>query len=50
MNEQQKQILIRQIGVLEGLTWVALIDEKLHCITEALDAVVGQLQELLKEE
>lgn len=50
MNEQQKQILIRQIGVLEGLAWVALTDEKLHCIAEALAVVVGQLQELLKEE
>lgn len=50
MTDKQKQTLNREIGVLEGISWVALTDEKLHVIAEALETVIEMLQGLLKEE
>lgn len=50
MTDKQKQTMSRVIGVLEGLAWIALTDEKLHVINEALESVVAMLEALLKED
>lgn len=50
LNKQQREILIRQLGVLEGLCWVATMDEKLHPIAEALDCVRDELAKVLDED
>ena len=50
MTEQQKRIINRQIGVLDGLAWISLMDEKYRCIAEALDVVTENLMNLLEED
>ena len=47
---KQKEIINYQIGVLEGLCWVATMDEKLHPIAEALDSVREKLEHLFDED
>ena len=47
---KQKEILNYQLGVLEGLCWVATMDEKLHPIAEALDTVRENLEQVLDED
>ena len=47
---KQKAVLNRHIGVLEGISWVACIDEKMRPIAEAIDAVRGELEKLLDDD
>lgn len=47
---KQKEILNYQLGVLEGLCWVATMDEKMHPIAEALDSVREGLQKMADED
>ena len=47
---KQKEILNYQLGVLEGLCWVATMDEKMHPIAECLDSVREKLEQLLDED
>ena len=51
LSKNQREILIRQIGVLDGLTWLwTMADKDLKVMAEALDGVVGELQKVLDED
>lgn len=50
MTEEQRMVINRQIGVLDGLSWIALMDAKYRCIAEALDIVAKNLSELLEDD
>ena len=44
LSKNQREILIRQIGVLDGLTWLwTMADKDLKVMAEALYGVVGEL-------
>lgn len=47
---KQKEILNHQIGVLEGMSWVLVMDEKSHPLAEALNTVCVELQTVLDED
>ena len=47
---KQNEIINRQLGVLEGLCWVATFDEKMHPIAEALDCVREELEKVLDDD
>lgn len=47
---KQKERLNRQIGILEGMGWVLVMDEKSHPLTEALNTVCVELQTVLDED
>lgn len=47
---KQKEIINYNLGVLEGLCWVATMDEKMHPIAECLDSVRDALQKVLEED
>ena len=50
LTKKQRETLIRQIGVLDGLTWLwTMTDKDLKIMAEALDGVVGELQKVLDE-
>lgn len=50
MTTKQRMTINRQIGVLDGLAWIALMDAKYRCIAETLDVVTKNLMDLLEEE
>ena len=51
LTKKQREMLIRQIGVLDGLTWLwTMTDKDLKVMAEALDGVVGELQNVLDED
>ena len=51
LTKKQRETLIRQIGVLDGLTWLwTMTDKDLKVMAEALDGVVGELQKVLDED
>ena len=51
LSKNQREILIRQIGVLDGLTWLwTMADKDLKVMAEALYGVVGELQKVLDED
>lgn len=51
LTKNQREILIRQIGVLDGLTWLwTMSGTDLKIMAEALDGVVGELAKLLDED
>lgn len=50
MTTKQRMTINRQIGVLDGLTWIALMDAKYRYIAEALDVVTKNLMDLLEED
>ena len=51
LTKKQRETLIRQIGVLDGLTWLwTMTDKDLKIMAEALDGVVGELQKVLDED
>ena len=51
LTKKQRETLIRQIGVLDGLTWLwTMTDKDLKVMAEALDGVVGELQNVLDED
>ncbi len=47
---KQKENLNRQIGVLEDMSWVLVMDEKHHPLAEALNTVCVELQTVLDED
>ena len=47
MTDKEREILNRQIGVLEGLSWLACMDEKIQPIGEAINCVIEALVPLL---
>ncbi|MBR3795761.1 MAG: hypothetical protein IKK34_07005 [Clostridia bacterium] len=47
---KQKAVLNRHIGVLEGISWVACIDEKMRPIAEAINTVCSELEMLLDDD
>lgn len=47
MTDKEREILNRQIGVLEGLTWLSCMDEKSHPIGDAINEVTEVLVKLL---
>ena len=47
---KQKEILNHQIGVLEGMSWVLVMDKKFHTLAEALNTVCVELQTVLDED
>lgn len=51
LTKKQRETIIRQIGVLDGLTWLwTMTDKDLKIMAEALDGVVGELQKVLDED
>ncbi len=48
MTIKQRETIIRQIGVLEGLSW--FVDCNGKSIGDALDLVTEQLEKLVKED
>lgn len=48
MNDVMKSTLNRQIGILEGLAWGFLAQEKMSCYSDALDGVIEELIKILK--
>lgn len=48
MNDVMKSTLNRQIGILEGLAWGFLAQEKMSCYSDALDGVIEELVKILK--
>ena len=50
MTQEQRETLIRQIGVLEGLTWFPCTDATYNGIADALELVVSRLEEILEED
>lgn len=51
LTKKQRETLIRQIGVLDGLTWLwTMAKSDLKVMAEALDGVVGELQKVLDED
>ena len=51
LTKKQRETLIRQVGVLDGLTWLwTMPDTDLKIMAEALDGVVGELQKVLDED
>lgn len=50
MTIKQRLCINRQIGVLDGLAWVALTDEKYRAFSNALEVVTESLTKLLEEE
>lgn len=51
LTKKQRETLIRQIGVLDGLTWLwTMAESDLKVMAEALDGVVGELQKVLDED
>lgn len=47
MTKGEREVLNRQIGILEGLAWGACLEDKFHCFAEALDDVVQNLTKLM---
>jgi hypothetical protein len=47
---KQKERLNRQIGVLEGMSWVWVFEEKYQPMAEALETVIEQLEKVLDED
>ena len=47
MTQKQREIIIRQMGVLEGLAW--LTSDEHSFLAEAMDSVIGQLEDVLNE-
>lgn len=50
MTTKQRMTINRQIGVLDGLAWIALTDEKYRAFSNALEVVTESLAKLLEEE
>lgn len=50
LTKNQRERIIRQIGILDGLAWLWLIEEKLQPFSEAVDSVVTELQKVLDED
>lgn len=51
LTKKQRETLIRQIGVLDGLTWLwTMAESDLKVMAEGLDGVVGELQKVLDED
>ena len=51
LTKKQRETLIRQLGVLDGLTWLwTMADKDLKVMAEAIDGVVGELQKVLDED
>lgn len=48
MSDKEREMLNRQIGVLSGLAWVALIDEKFRPVGECIDTVIEALEGLME--
>lgn len=46
MKAENSEKLDYYIGVLSGLAWAALIDEKYRLIAEALDVVIAGLEKI----
>lgn len=48
MTDKDREVLNRQIGVLSGLAWAALVNEKSRAVAECLDIVIAALEGILK--
>lgn len=49
MKAENSEKLDYYIGVLSGLAWAALIDDKCRPIAEALDVVIAGLKKIREE-
>lgn len=49
LTDKQREIIIKNIGFLDGLGWVFVIDERMTQIAEALDCVCSDLRQLLED-
>ena len=47
MTDREKEVLNRQIGVLEGLSWIGCINANDNPVSEALEFVIKELQKLM---
>lgn len=50
LTKKQRELILKNLGFLDGLGWVFVMDEKYNSIAEALDAVCGDLRKLLDDE
>lgn len=50
LTKKQREIILKNLGFIDGLGWVFVMDEKYQSIAEALDAVCGDLRKLLDED
>ena len=49
LTDKQKEILNRQIGVLDGLSWTACAIDNADFLCDALDVVICELQKVLND-
>lgn len=50
LTRKQREILIKNLGFLDGISWVFAIDDRLNQIAEAIDCVCGDLREVLDDD
>lgn len=50
LTEKQREIILKNLGFLDGLGVMFVLDEKYMTVAEALDAVCGDLRKLLDED
>ena len=50
LTKQQRDLILKNLGFLDGLGWVFVLDEKYMTVAEALDAVCGDLRKVLDED
>lgn len=50
LTKQQRELILKNLGFLDGLGWVFVLDEKYMTVAEALDAVCGDLRKVLDED
>lgn len=49
LTRKQRESLIKNIGFLDGISWVFAIDDRLNQIAEAMDCVCSDLREVLED-
>lgn len=50
LTRKQREILIKNIGFLDGIGWVFAIDERLTQFAEAMDCVCSDLRKVLDDD
>lgn len=50
LTNKQREIVSKNIGFLDGIGWLFVLDEKFQSIAEALDAVCDDLRKVLDED
>ena len=50
LTKQQRDLILKNLGFLDGLGWVFVLDEQYMTVAEALDAVCGDLSKVLDED